>query len=95
MTLHHVPDTAALFKEWRTLLLPGGRVCFADLDEEDGSFHGDNTGVFHKGFGRGHLKGLLAGAGFSDIRDVTAATVKRENGREFPVFLIIARRGNS
>jgi 2-polyprenyl-3-methyl-5-hydroxy-6-metoxy-1,4-benzoquinol methylase len=35
MTLHHVPDTAGLFKQWHELLLPGGRVCFADLDAED------------------------------------------------------------
>ena len=92
MTLHHVPEPAALFREWRNLLLPRGRVCFADLDVEDGSFHTDNTGVFHKGFDRAHLARLLAEAGFSDIRDVTAATVKREGGREFPVFLIVASK---
>src|SRR3990172_483810 len=39
MTLHHVPDTAGLFKQWRELLLPGGLICCADLDAEDGSFH--------------------------------------------------------
>ena len=94
MTLHHVPDTAALFKQWRELLLPGGRVCFADLDAEDGSFHGDNTGVFHQGFEREQVKGLLRDSGFTDIRDVTAATMKREvegkGTKEFPVFLIVA-----
>jgi ubiquinone/menaquinone biosynthesis C-methylase UbiE len=94
MTLHHVPDTAGLFKQWSELLLPGGRVCFADLDAEDGSFHGDNTGVFHRGFERGHLKQLLLAAGFRDVRDTTATTMMREvegkGTKGFPVFLITA-----
>ena len=96
MTLHHVPDTAALFKQWHDLLLPGGRLCFADLDAEDGSFHGDNTGVFHLGFDRARLKSLLLAAGFRDIRDTTATTMMRDvegkGKREFPVFLIAAQK---
>jgi ubiquinone/menaquinone biosynthesis C-methylase UbiE len=96
MTLHHVPDTVALFRQWHGLLLPGGVLAAADLDTEDGSFHGNNAGVFHLGFGREHLKRLLQETGFSDVRDVTAATVTRdaEGGgkREFPVFLITGRR---
>ncbi len=96
MTLHHVPDTAALFRQWYGLLVPGGRLCFADLDVEDGSFHSDNTGVFHFGFGRDYLKRLLRETGFKDIRDITAATVQRmvegKGISEFPVFLIITRK---
>lgn len=96
MTLHHVPDTARLFKQWHDLLLPRGLLCFADLDAEDGSFHGDNTGVFHLGFDRDHLKRLLLAAGFRDIRDMTATSMMRDvegkGKREFPVFLIIARK---
>jgi ubiquinone/menaquinone biosynthesis C-methylase UbiE len=96
MTLHHVKDTAALFKQWHGLLLPGGLLAAADLDAEDGSFHGNNTGVLHLGFDREHLKLLLRETGFIDVRDVTAAAVTRdvEGGgkREFPVFLIVGRR---
>ncbi len=94
MTLHHVQDTARLFKQWHELLLPGGVLAVADLDTEDGSFHGDNTGVRHLGFDRQYLGGLLRNAGFTSIRDTTAATMKREvaggGSRSFPVFLIIA-----
>ena len=97
MVMHHVPDTYDLFREWHKLLQPGGRVAFADLDTEDGSFHGDNTGVFHLGFDRGHLRGLLQQAGFTDIRDTTATVVKKElegkGLREFSIFLITATRG--
>jgi ubiquinone/menaquinone biosynthesis C-methylase UbiE len=96
MTLHHVPDTAALFHQWYDLLLPGGLLCFADLDAEDGSFHGDNTGVFHLGFDRSHLREQLRKAGFQDIRDVTATTMTKDvegkGSRDFPVFLIIAKK---
>lgn len=96
MTLHHVPDTVALFKEWFALLRPGGQACFADLDTEDGSFHGDNTGVFHLGFDREQLKQLLRDVGFGDVRDTTATAMSKEVAgqgvREFPVFLITARR---
>jgi ubiquinone/menaquinone biosynthesis C-methylase UbiE len=96
MTLHHVPDTAKLFKQWHELLLPGGLLCFADLDAEDGTFHGDNTGVFHHGFERGYLKKLLLSAGFHDVRDTTATKMIRDvegkGKKEFPVFLIVAKK---
>lgn len=96
MVIHHVPDTLALFKEWFSLLRPGGKVCFADLDTEDGAFHGDNTGVFHLGFDRGKLRLLLQEAGFHNIRDTTATTVSKDiegqGVREFSIFLISAAK---
>ena len=96
MTLHHVKDTAGLFLQWYDILLPGGQLAAADLDTEDGSFHGDNTGVFHFGFDREYLKRLLREAGFIDLRDATASTVLREvegkGTQAFPVFLITARK---
>lgn len=95
MVTHHVPDTAALFKEWARLLKPGGRIAFADLDTEDGAFHGDNTGVFHLGFDRTRLRELLLAAGFGEVRDTTATVVHKEvegRPRDFPIFLIAAQR---
>lgn len=96
MVMHHVPDTAALFAEWARLLRPGGWVACADLDTEDGAFHGDNTGVFHLGFDRSRLRDLLHTAGFTAVRDCTATSVSKEiegqGRREFPIFLITARR---
>ncbi len=96
MTVHHVPDTAPLFRLWHGLLKPQGRVCFADLDLEDGSFHSDNTGVHHMGFDRERLKKLLGVAGFSDVYDTTASVIIKdiEGGgkKEFPVFLISGRK---
>ena len=96
MVTHHVPDTSALFKEWMRLLKPQGRIAFADLDSEDGAFHGDNTGVFHLGFDRAKLRELLLATGFAEVRDCTATAVRKEiegqGMREFPIFLIVARK---
>lgn len=96
MTLHHVPDTAALFAEWFDLLHPGGQVAFADLDAEDGSFHNDNTGVFHFGFDRSKLEQLLHEAGFGNVRATTASVIGKavagQCTREYPIFLITATR---
>jgi ubiquinone/menaquinone biosynthesis C-methylase UbiE len=96
MTLHHVPDTQALFKEWAGLLRPGGQVSFADLDAEDGSFHSDNTGVFHFGFDREELKRMLHEAGFGDFSATTATVINKEvegqGVRPYPVFLLTATR---
>ncbi len=96
MTMHHVKDTAGLFHQWYDVLLPGGQLAAADLDTEDGSFHGDNTGVFHFGFDRDALKKMMQRAGFQNVRVVTASTMVREiaggGKRGFPVFLIIGRK---
>jgi len=94
MVTHHIPDTAALLREWKRLLRPDGQIAFADLDREDGAFHGDNTGVFHFGFDRAALRQLLQTEGYTAVRDTTATVVRKEidgKTREFPIFLITAR----
>ncbi|HEY6874324.1 MAG TPA: class I SAM-dependent methyltransferase [Geobacteraceae bacterium] len=91
MTLHHLAEQAPLFRLFADLLLPGGILCLADLDKEDGSFHDDMTGVHHLGFERPPVRGLLADAGFTDCRDTTASVIRKETG-DFPVFLISARK---
>jgi 2-polyprenyl-3-methyl-5-hydroxy-6-metoxy-1,4-benzoquinol methylase len=90
MTLHHVPDTAALFERFRALLNPGGHVCVADLDAEDGSFHGAGVDVHH-GFDRAALARLIRAAGFADVSIDTCFEIRR-GARAYPVFLAVARR---
>jgi tRNA (cmo5U34)-methyltransferase len=93
MALHHVADLPALFARFRAHLRPGGWIGLADLDLEDGTFHGPEiTDVFHPGFDRGALRALLAKAGFDDLSDTTAF-VHRRNDRDYPVFLITGRVG--
>jgi ubiquinone/menaquinone biosynthesis C-methylase UbiE len=96
MTLHHVEDLVYIFHEFYNCLLPGGQICIADLDSDEGEFHKDKTGVVHFGFDRAEMRRLLIAAGFQDMRDVTAASVVRESSdgrsREFTVFLMIGRK---
>lgn len=92
MAMHHVKDTRRLVQALFAHLAPGGRVALADLDAEDGSFHPPGTeGVFHHGFDRAALGGLLWEAGFTDVRFVTACQVSKED-RVFPIFLVTATR---
>ncbi|MCX5892020.1 MAG: methyltransferase domain-containing protein [Deltaproteobacteria bacterium] len=96
MTMHHVEDTAALLRGWFDLLLPGGWLGVADLDTEDGSFHGDHRGVYHFGFARDGLQALLEKTGFRQVRATTAATITKEvsgaGQREYSVFLLVGRK---
>lgn len=92
MAMHHVQDTAGLLGALFAHLRPGGRLALADLDAEDGTFHPpDAVGVFHTGFDRGALGGLLEAAGFADVDFGTAVEVHKE-ARAYPVFLVTARR---
>ncbi|MGE5319985.1 MAG: class I SAM-dependent methyltransferase [Hyphomicrobiaceae bacterium] len=94
MTLHHVPDTDHILRVFHDLLNPGGYLCIADLDAEDGSFHGIGIDVHH-GFDRLDLKRRAAHAGFADVQFQTVFNIakERESGtRDYPVFLMTARR---
>ncbi|HTX92634.1 MAG TPA: class I SAM-dependent methyltransferase [Anaerolineales bacterium] len=90
MTLHHIPDTATLLRKFHALLHPGGHLCIADLDKEDGSFH-DYEFVGHLGFERKALEKTLQQAGFAEIRYTTPFAMQK-NGRTYPLFLAIAER---
>jgi ubiquinone/menaquinone biosynthesis C-methylase UbiE len=94
MTLHHLPDTEDALRRFHALLEPGGLLCIADLDAEDGSFHGPEVPV-HQGFDRDQLREGLVRAGFHDIRFSTPYTIDRETAqgpRRFPVFLVVAAK---
>jgi len=91
MTLHHIPEVAPLLASLRRLLHPGGWIALADLETEDGSFHDDQTGVFHHGFSRDELEALLARAGFGSITVRSAAAV-RKHEHSYPILLAVAVR---
>ena len=97
MTLHHVPDTDHILRIFHDLLQPGGYLCIADLDQEDGSFHGPEVDVHH-GFDRAELRRRAAEAGLADIQFQTVFSIakERESGtRDYPVFLMTARRAGA
>ena len=90
MTLHHVPDTRDLLGKLYTLLNGGGYLCVADLDAEDGSFHGPDVDVHH-GFDRDALRAALCAAGFNDVRFDTCLQIAKGT-RSYGVFLAVASR---
>jgi ubiquinone/menaquinone biosynthesis C-methylase UbiE len=97
MTLHHVRDTDHILRVFHDLLNPGGYLCIADLDQEDGSFHGPEVDVHH-GFDQADLSRRAAQAGFADSRFQTVFSIAkaRETGtRNYPVFLMTARRASA
>ena len=71
---------------------PGGRLCIADLDLEQGRFHTDNTGVFHFGFDREALCAALMQVGFHRVSVQTATHIVKPDSHQqptsFSVFLI-------
>ena len=94
MALHHVPDVDGILGAFHSTLEPGGVLCIADLDREDGSFHGPGVEV-HPGFDRPALEGMIRAAGFGPVRFSTPCDVRKEVGggvRTYPIFLAIAAR---
>ncbi len=94
MTLHHVSDVDRILRDFHALLRPDGALCIADLDREDGSFHGAGFDVHH-GFEREALRDRLARAGFGEIQFDTCYMMRKPQGegaREYPVFLAVARK---
>ena len=91
MALHHVADLAGLLRSVAGLLVSGGRLAIADLDEDpDGAFHAEKPDFDgHHGFDRHRLAEQLTQAGFADVGFVDATTILKGD-REFGVFLCTA-----
>jgi ubiquinone/menaquinone biosynthesis C-methylase UbiE len=97
MVLHHIEDVGKIISRFHDLLNPGGYLALADLYTEDGSFHGDGFSG-HKGFDPQVLSGMVMKNGFEGVSHRKVYEISREAAdgsvRQFPVFLIIARRMN-
>lgn len=97
MTFHHIADTAQMLTTLANLLSPTGYLCIADLDAEDGTFHGaDFDG--HKGFDREALHELALKSGLCNIRFDTVFTIHKNNNTgqgQFPVFLMVAEKNKA
>lgn len=94
LTLHHVADIDQLLRAFHGLLRPGGWLAIADLDAEDGSFHGPGF-VGHNGFDRPILRTQLTNAGFRQVDFSTCYVMKKRSDqgmREYPLFLAVATR---
>jgi len=94
MALHHVKDLDALLRSVAGLLVTGGRLAVADLDEDpDGAFHAEKVDFDgHHGFDRTRLADQLGRAGFGEVHFTDVTTILKGD-REFGVFLCTATKG--
>lgn len=95
MALHHVPDPRAFLGRAAGKIRQGGWIAVADLDTEDGSFHGPDVADIHFGFKRSEIVEWFALAGFEPISIETVHTMSRQGpqgSREYPIFLATARK---
>ncbi|WP_396588473.1 class I SAM-dependent DNA methyltransferase [Bermanella sp. R86510] len=91
MTMHHVKDIKGIFTKFYSLLNDSGIIAISDLDKEDGSFHEEDSGVYHYGFDRDEIAFAAKQAGFHDVKVVDASVVHKSQGG-FPVFLLLAKK---
>lgn len=96
MTMHHIPDVAKAIRIFYAGLTGGGQIGIADLDVENGDFHGDRVGVHHLGFDRAEFAALFADAGFHSVATDTARVIRKTiasgEEKDFSVFLLTARK---
>lgn len=91
MTMHHVEDIREMFDKLYSMLNDDGIIAISDLDKEDGSFHIEDTGVYHFGFEREAITSFAKQAGFREVEIIDASVVQKPHGK-FPVFLLTAKR---
>ncbi|QUN07217.1 class I SAM-dependent methyltransferase [Shewanella yunxiaonensis] len=91
MTMHHIQNIDAMFSKFERMVHPGGFIAIADLDKEDGSFHTDDTGVFHFGFEHEEIAAAARRAGFEQVQVINASVARKPYG-DYPVFLLTGFR---
>ena len=91
MTMHHVKETQAMFNDFYRMLNDSGLIAISDLDIEDGSFHTEDTGVFHFGFDRKEFQDKAIAAGFKNVKIITASIDEKPHGK-YPVFLLTGNK---
>ena len=87
MTMHHVRDIESMFRKFSSMLKRNGFIAIADLDTEDGSYHTEDTGVFHLGFDRQDFLKMAQNSGFKETNIELASTDHKPQG-DYSVFLL-------
>ena len=96
MALHHIKDVQSVLTQFYKVLKPGGILCVADLDPDDGKFHPEDMGFVYNGFDRSELSNTIRETGFKNVKAVDATEINKccsdDITRNFSVFAISARK---
>lgn len=96
MSMHHIRDVPVVINRLTELLKPGGWMALADLEPEDGSFHGPAADVFHNGFAPRQIHAWLVQAGLKRVSIQTVHFIEKPTStgelRAYPVFLATAQK---
>lgn len=91
MTVHHIEKPSELFARFAQAVKSGGYLGVADLAKEDGSFHSDNTGVYHFGFTPEEFSGFFTKNGFEKPYITVAHTIDRPH-KSFDILFCYAKK---
>jgi len=92
MALHHVANTEVIISRFFGILRKEGFLAIADLDAEDGSFHGAGFDG-HNGFDVVELEKIMRKAGFRSVQTEICFHMTKmtpEGPKDYPIFLMIA-----
>ncbi len=95
LTLHHINDIRVILKKFYQMLNKGGYLCIADLDLENGSFHGPEfTG--HFGLSRRTMRIFFKKQGLKNINASACYKIRRVNEQKetytYQIFLITGEK---
>jgi len=91
MTIHHVKNIEDILTKFYNLLNVGGTIGLADLEEENGTFHTDDTGVHHFGFQKEWFLEIAKKVGFKNLKIKTISIASKPHG-DFPIFLLTGEK---
>jgi cyclopropane fatty-acyl-phospholipid synthase-like methyltransferase len=91
MTMHHIKEPNTIFAAFGDALNVGGYIGIADLAEEDGSFHSDNTGVYHFGFTPEEFTEFFVQNGFETPQITVAHTIEKD-GMCYDILFCYAKK---
>jgi 2-polyprenyl-3-methyl-5-hydroxy-6-metoxy-1,4-benzoquinol methylase len=91
MTIHHIQDVQALFHKFYKMLNKNSSIAIADLEVEDGTFHTEDTGIYHLGFEHEEFVNYAKIAGFTNVDAKRVSIAKKPYG-EYPIFLLTATK---
>jgi ArsR family transcriptional regulator len=90
LVLHHLPEPGRALAEIDRVLKPGGRVLIIDMLPHDRESYRQQMGHVWLGFSDEHVRRLLTGSGFDQIRNVPLPPDARTKGPA--LFVATARK---